>query len=91
MSSLLAAIPAALSLRAPSLRATRLNSTSLVLLTTAVRFFLVLAFASSVALAGLVSLVPFLLWVALSHLALLCVDTAWALRNFGVLAAEGPA
>ena len=52
-----------------------------VLLGTAVRFLAVMVFTASAALSGLVPATPLVVWVAISYLTVLAVDTAWLVRQ----------
>lgn len=45
-----------------------------------IRFVAILTFALALALSGWFQRTPFLIWIALSHLAFLSVDTVFALR-----------
>ena len=54
-----------------------------IMLATALRFLVVLAFAASVLLAGWFNQVALALWIGLSYMAMLVVDTVFAVRVVG--------
>ena len=60
-----------------------------ILLSTALRFLAVILLAVSLALSGWFQRVPLLVWVAISYLVLLMVDTGFAVRVSGSAEASG--
>ncbi|MGB2986147.1 MAG: hypothetical protein WBE26_09720 [Phycisphaerae bacterium] len=75
LASMIGAIPVVAAWRGP---ATKMPLA--ILMSTAVRFLVVLLLALSVALSGWFDRTPLLIWVALSYLLLLVADTLYAVR-----------
>lgn len=78
LASLVGGLPVLWSRREPT-PAERLNG---MLFGLALRFGVALALGMAAALSGLFARYPLLLWVAISYLALLAVDTRYALKGF---------
>ena len=76
LASVLGAVPIALSHRSQGSAALNLVTASM-----ALRFFLVLMFAVAVALSGWFSKAPLLIWIGLSYMVLLIIDTRFALST----------
>ena len=76
--SAIGAVPIVLALRGPAR-----SVPQAILLSTALRFLVVLTLALAAALSGWFDRSPLLVWVAISYLALLATDTIYAVRIGG--------